>query len=150
LKTLIVYDSMYGNTEMIAKAVAEGITGDVNVKRVGDVKSSDFDEVDLLITGSPTQGGRHTKPMEAFLNGTSGKIKKTTRIAVFDTRMPAKWVKIFGYAAGKMADYFKKEGFELVVSPEPFWVESARGPLKAGERERAVDWGKNISRALNG
>ncbi len=140
MKTLIVFDSMYGNTELIAKAVAEGISGEVKVLKVTDTGSSDIDEADLLIAGSPTQGGRQTKPMEAFLNGISGKIKRTTSIAVFDTRMPAKWVKIFGFAAGKLADYFKKEGFELVIAPEPFMVESAKGPLKEGERERAIAW----------
>jgi flavodoxin len=105
--------------------------------------------VDLLITGSPTQGGRQSKPMEAFLSGVSGRIKKTTKIAVFDTRMSAKWVKLFGFAAGKMADFFKKEGFEPVVTPEPFWVENAKGPLKEGERQRAIEWGKSISQAAN-
>ena len=150
MKTLIVFDSMYGNTEIIARVVAEAITGDVKVLKAGDAKPSDIGDIDLLIIGSPTQGGRHTKPVEALLSEISGTIKKSVKIAVFDTRMPAKWVKIFGFAAGKLADFFKKEGFEPVFPPEPFMVESAKGPLKAGEQERAKEWGKNIYRAISG
>ncbi len=150
MKSLVIYDSMYGNTEIIAKSIAEGISGDVKVMKAGDAGISDISDVDLLVVGSPTQGGRQTKPAEAFLNAISGQIKKGTKIAVFDTRMPAKWVKIFGFAAGKLADFFKKEGFEPVVPPEPFMVESAKGPLKEGEQVRALEWGRNIKNILNG
>jgi flavodoxin len=150
MKTLIVYDSLYGNTETIAGAIAKGITGDVKVVKVTDAKASDIDYIDLLIVGSPTQGGRYTKTMEPFLNGIAGRIKDNTKIAVFDTRMHVKWVKIFGYAAGKLADFFKKAGFELLVPPEPFIVESAKGPIKEGELERAAEWGKNINGKIKG
>ncbi len=150
MKTLIVYDSLYGNTETIAKVVAKGIAGDVKVIKSSDAKAADINDIDLLITGSPTQGGRYTKTMEPFFSEISGHIEKSVKIVVFDTRMPAKWVKIFGYAAGKIADFFKKEGFELLVPPEPFMVEGAKGPLKEGEQERAVEWGKNIDRVISG
>jgi flavodoxin len=150
MKTLIVYDSLYGNTETIAEAVAKGIIGNVKVIKVGNAKTADITDVNLLIIGSPTQGGRYTKTLEPFLNEITGCINDNIKIAVFDTRMPAKWVKIFGYAAGKIADYFKKAGFVPVVPPEPFMVESAKGPLLAGEVERAEEWGKNINRMING
>jgi flavodoxin len=150
MKTLIVYDSLYGNTQMIAEAIAKGITGDVKVIKAGNAKTDDIKDADLLIIGSPTQGGGYTKTMEPFLNEIAECINDNIKIAVFDTRMPAKWVKIFGYAAGKIADYFKKAGFEPVVPPEPFMVESAKGPLLAGEVERATEWGKNIDGMING
>ncbi len=149
MKTLIVYDSLYGNTQMIAEAVAKGITGEVKVVKVTDAKAADSNDIDLLIIGSPTQGGRYTKTMDPFLSEISGSINKSAKIAVFDTRMPAKWVKIFGYAAGKLTDYFKKEGFDALVSPEPFMVEGAKGPLKEGEAERATEWGKSIDSKMN-
>ena len=150
MKTLIVYDSLYGNTETIAVAVAKGITGNVKVVKAGDAKAADVTDVDLLIIGSPTQGGRYTKTMEPLFGELPASINKTTKIAVFDTRMPVKWVKIFGFAAGKLADYFKKAGFELLVPPEPFMVESAKGPLQEGEEARAVEWGKSINDKING
>jgi flavodoxin len=145
MKTLIIFDSMYGNTEKIAKAVASGISGDIKVLKAGEAHLLDIINIGLLVLGLPTQGGRYTKPIAAFLNEISGQIKKGTIIAFFDTRMPSAWVKIFGFAAGKMADYFKKEGFQIVVPPEPFFVQGAQGPLQDGEPERAVAWGKDIS-----
>jgi flavodoxin I len=150
MKTLIVYDSLYGNTETIAGSIAKGITGDVKVVKVTNAKAVDVKDIDLLIIGSPTQGGRYTKTMDPFLGEISGHINKTTKIAIFDTRVSAKWVKVFGYAAGKLADFIKKEGFEPVVAPEPFMVESAKGPIKEGELERATQWGKNIGNIIKG
>ena len=37
LKAYIIYDSMYGNTEKIAQAIGNGLTGEVKVVRVGEV-----------------------------------------------------------------------------------------------------------------
>jgi flavodoxin len=62
MKTLIVYDSMYGHTERIARAIGDVMTGDVRVLRASEVSPSDVKSIDLLIVGSPTQGFRATKP----------------------------------------------------------------------------------------
>jgi len=56
MKVLIVYDSVYGNTEKVAKAIGDAITGEVKVLRVGELNSSELKTFDLLIVGSPTQG----------------------------------------------------------------------------------------------
>jgi flavodoxin len=37
MKTLVVYDSVYGNTGIIAQAIGDAITGEVKVLRVGEV-----------------------------------------------------------------------------------------------------------------
>ena len=60
MKVLIVYDSVYGNTEKIAKAIGDAITVKAKVLRVGEVNSSELKTFDLLIVGSPTHGGRPT------------------------------------------------------------------------------------------
>lgn len=149
MNALIVYDSMYGNTETIARAIAEGVTGNAKIIKADNAGLSDMDNIDLLIVGSPTQGGRYTKTIEAFLNDISGKIQGDTKIAVFDTRMPSTWVKIFGFAANKLADFFKKEGFDTVVEPAFFMVQSAKGPLVNGEREEATLWAEKLCRTIN-
>ncbi|MFO7995611.1 MAG: flavodoxin, partial [Dehalococcoidia bacterium] len=64
--------------------------------------------------------------------------------AAFDTRVPAKWVKILGFAAGKIADSLKKKGATLMASPEGFFVKGKEGPVKAGELERAAGWARGI------
>ena len=63
IKTLIVYDSVYGNTEKIAKAIGDAIIDEVKVLRVGEVNISELKTFNLLIVGSPTQGGRPTPAM---------------------------------------------------------------------------------------
>nr|NIT04134.1 hypothetical protein [Candidatus Saccharibacteria bacterium] len=85
-KALIVYDSMYGNTEKIAKAIGGAISGEVKVLRTGEVNPSELEGIELLIVGSPTQGGRATKPIQDFLNKFQESALKGTKVAAFDTR----------------------------------------------------------------
>lgn len=145
MKVLIIYDSLYGNTEKVAKAIAEAITGEVKILRVAEANSSDLKSFDLLIIGSPTQGGNGTKAMQEFLQNIPADSLKGIKAATFDTRYASKWVKLFGFAAGRMARYLKSKGAILVGSQEGFIVTGSKGPLKEGELERAAAWAKTIS-----
>ncbi len=58
MKTLVVFDSTYGNTEKVARAIGESIH--CPVLRVGDVHAADLAGLDLFIAGSPTHGGWFT------------------------------------------------------------------------------------------
>ena len=144
MKALIVYDSVYGNTEKIARAIAEAITpsGEVKVLRAGEANPSELESIDLLIVGSPTHGGRPTPAVQNLLN----KVPKLQgiKVAAFDTRIPTKLVRVFGYAAGRIANNLKKKGSTLIASPEGFFVTGGQGPLKEGELERAAAWAKGI------
>lgn len=144
MKALIIYDSVYGNTEKIARAIAEAITpsGEVKVLRAGEANPSELESIDLLIVGSPTHGGRPTPAVQNLLN----KVPKLQdiKVAAFDTRIPTKLVRVFGYAAGRIAGHLKKKGGVLIVSPEGFFVTGGQGPLKEGELERAAAWAKGI------
>jgi flavodoxin len=144
MKVLIVYDSLYGNTEEIAKAIGGAITGDVKVLRVGEVNPSELETIDLLIIGSPTQGGGPTQAIKDFLNKIPESFLQGINIAVFDTRMTTKFVRIFGYAAGRIAGSLKEKGVKLTAPPEGFFVKGSQGPLKEGELERVVAWAKGI------
>ena len=57
MKVLVVYDSVYGNTEQIARAIGEGLGAEesVPVVRVADVNPEQLRNLDLLVVGSPTQ-----------------------------------------------------------------------------------------------
>ena len=144
MKALIVYDSAYGNAEKIAKSIGDAIAGNVKVLRVGEVNPSDVESLDLLIVGSPTHGGRPTLPIQGFLKEVSESAVKGIKVAAFDTRLSAKWARIFGCAAGKIADRLEKKGGILASYPEGFFVKGAKGPLKEGELERAASWVKGI------
>jgi flavodoxin len=149
MKALIVYDSVYGNTEKIARAIAEAITpsNEVKVLRVGEASPSELASVNLLIVGSPTHAGRPVPAVQDFLKKIPELSLKGISVAAFDTRIPKKIVGVFGYAAGRIAGNLKKKGGTLVASPEGFFVTGGQGPLKEGELERAAGWAKGILRS---
>ncbi len=144
MKVLIVYDSMYGNTEKIARAIGDAITGEVKVLRVGEVNPSELKTIDLFIVGSPTQGGRPTPAIRDFLDKVPEPSLQGINIAAFDTRISTKLVGVFGYAAGRIAGNLKGKGGTLIAAPEGFFVKSTKGPLREGEPGRAADWAKGL------
>ncbi len=146
LKTLVVFESAYGNTEEIARSIGSGIDGDVKVLRSGEVSPPDMESLDLLIIGSPTQAGRPLSSIQDFLKNVAEPVIKGTKVATFDTRFSTRAVKVFGYAAGRIAESLKKKGGNLIAQPEPFFVKGAKGPLKEGELERAAGWAREITK----
>jgi flavodoxin len=146
VKALIVYDSTYGNTEKIAKAIGAALTGDVKVLRAGEVNPAELNAFDLLVIGSPTYGGRPMPSVAELLNKIPESAIKGKNIAAFDTRIPTKLAKIFGYAADRIAKNLKEKGGNLVVPGEGFFVNGKEGPLKEGELERAASWAKELSK----
>ena len=133
MKTCVVYDSVYGNTEKVARAIGDAIPGEVQVLRADQVSASELETLDLLIVGAPTYGGRTTDSIQGLLQNVLGAALKCTKVAAFDTILMAKWVRIFGYAAPRIAGSLKDKGGTLVGSPEGFFVKGTKGPLKEGE-----------------
>ena len=149
MKALVVYDSVYGNTEKIAKAIGGAIDGEVKVLRPGEVNPSDLASLDLLIIGSPTQGGKATSAIKELLSKIPANGLKNVSVASFDTRYGTRLVKLFGYAGGRIADILKDKGGRLAAPPEGFIVKGQKGPLKEGELERAALWGKETVKSLS-
>jgi len=155
MKALIIYDSVYGNTEQIARAIANGFIPykDIVLLRVCEVKPELLKELNILIAGSPTQRFRLTSPMNDMLGSIPLNGLKGVKAAAFDTRLSLSHiessierfaVKNGGYAAKGIANKLKKSGGELVMPPEGFFVKGMEGPLLEGELERAADWAKQI------
>ena len=145
MNALVVYDSLYGNTEEIARTVGEALSPGTRLVRAGGVDPADLETVDLLVVGSPTHGGRPTEAVQGLLERLEGSLPAGTRVAAFDTRLGAKWVRIFGYAAAKIAAALEKAGGTRVAPAEGFVVRGKEGPLKDGERERATDWARELA-----
>jgi flavodoxin len=145
MKALVVFDSTWGNTEKIAQAIASGIGGSAKACRVGTKEAKDYAAVDLLVLGSPILGGRPSPAMQTYINGIPEAAARKLTIATFDTRLTAKFAKIFGYAAVRMADQLKTKGGDF-RSSEGFFVKGRSGPLADGEIERAAAWGKGLTR----
>jgi len=154
MKCLIVYDSNFGNTEKIARAIAGAITplGEVKVLRASEANSSELASIDFLIVGSPTHAGRATRTIKEFLKKIPENALKNVGVTSFDTRFSAKdkgvgtriLLRILDYAAGRITENLKGKGGYLAAEPEGFIVEDSKGPLKQKELERAASWAKEI------
>ena len=155
MKAFIIYDSMYGNTEKIAQAIGDGLTGEVKVVRVGEADPSELKTCDLLILGSPVHGGRATPALDAFIKELPADYLQGKSVAVFDTRFESEeqgvglrlLMSVIRYAAPRLAKALEKKGGVLVAEPEGFIVENKEGPLKEGELERATKWASQLSLA---
>jgi len=154
MKVLVVYDSQYGNTEKIAQAIGAAFPADtVRVVKVDAAKPADLAGIDLLIVGSPTQGGRGTQSVQKFLSDIPAGALKNVKVAAFDTRFQAKekgfalrlLMKSVGYATGRIASALEGKGGTPAAEPQAFFVSGREGPLHEGEVERATAWAKTLA-----
>src|SRR5579872_736488 len=93
MKTFIVYDSQFGNTERIARAIANTLQafGPVQIARVDPEHPLNCQEADLLVLGSPTQGFRATPAMQSFITKIPFALLQNLAVVVFDTRVHGPW-----------------------------------------------------------
>ena len=153
MKTLIVYDSVFGNTKQIALAMGNSLGSGESVVtlRVNEIKPEHLTGLGILIVGSPTRAFKPTKAISNFLNKIPSNGLKGVKVLAFDTRMSTAdvnsrllntLVKVFGYAAKPISNKLVKKGGSLIVPSEGFFVKESEGPLKDGEIERAAEWVK--------
>ncbi len=170
VRALIVYESMFGNTERIARAVRDGLrqylpADTVPVNQAPDVVP---DDVRLLVVGGPThafsmsrlstrqeawkQGGLVT-PVEVGIRDWLAALKptrvETLRVTTFDTRI-AKVRRLPGSAARSAAKLLRRMGFRMLSTSESFFVNDTTGPIRDVELERAERWGAELGRLLTG
>jgi flavodoxin I len=155
MKVLIVYDSVFGNTERVAQAMGQALAARAEVQtcRVGEVSAAQMQGLDVLIAGAPTRQFRPTPAMTAFLDGLAAGSLKGVRVAAFDTRLSLSdigssverfFVRMGGYAGKHIAAKLQRARGELVALPEGFLVTGEKGPLKDGEIARAAQWAGQI------
>jgi flavodoxin len=141
MRSLVVYESEYGNTGKISRAIAEalGAHGEARMTPVGSVGVLDAEGLDLLAVGAPTQ--RHGLPhvVKELLERTPEGALAGVRALAFDTRYErARW--ITGSAAKEIHKLLRRLDCELLAEPESFFVEGSEGPLEPGEEDRARAW----------
>lgn len=149
-RALVVFDSAYGNTAKVAQAVGAALAEryETRVESLSDVTASDLSGTNLLVVGSPTQGGRPTKNIQDFIDQLPAKSLQGVGVAAFDTRFALNehglglrlLMKVIGFAAERIAATLESKGGKRVAAPEGFIVEDKEGPLKVGELERAAAW----------
>lgn len=158
MKTLVIYDSVFGNTEQVAQAIGKALEDqEALVLPVSQIKPEQLTGLRLLIVGSPTRSFRPTEAMTRFLRGIPSANLKGVRVAAFDTRIVVAearsallsfFVRLSGpaaYAAKHIADSLQKGGGNLVAPPVGFFVQGTEGPLKEGELGRAADWARRVA-----
>jgi len=161
MRSLVVYESSFGNTRQVAEQIAEALAeaGEVEIVTVDD-EMPGLAHVDLLVVGAPTHvhGLSSTRSRASAVEqgaggevgiGARGWIDRLPlcggpRIAVFDTRAHKPEL-LVGSAAHGIAKRLRKHGYRLAVEPESFFVTGTPGPLEAGELERAAAWGRALA-----
>lgn len=156
MKSLVIFDSQFGNTQKIAEAITDSLPFSYKAKQIkaDEVSLKDLTNINLLIVGSPTQGGRPKQSLQVFLDQIPSDVLHNVNVVSFDTRFLEKdlnfalriLVKTIGYAASKIANTLKNKGGKLIVPPEGFIVKGKSGPLAQGELERAKRWVKSITK----
>ena len=152
MNALIVYDSVFGNTEKVAQAIgaALGPQGNVETLPVSQVTVDQLRGLDLLIVGSPTRGFRPTEAISQLLKTLPKNQLADVSVAAFDTRI---WLttidsSVFrlivdkgGYAASTLANALKKKGRPAA---------RATGRVSRHRRARAAQRGRTRTRCKMG
>jgi hypothetical protein len=167
MRTLIVCESMFGNTREIADAVAETLAayGHVEVIDVSAAPPVVAAGTDLVVVGAPTHAFGLSRPNTrrsavdqgasaepavgvrewlAALTGAAGGICA----AAFDTRIARP--RMPGSAARAAHRRLAARGFRMVADPESFWVTGTAGPIRPGEMERAHRWAYQLATTMSG
>lgn len=152
MKALVIADSAYGNTMEVARAIADVFNADGRLMRPSAFEVGDLAGVDVLIVGSPTQGGRPLPSVTALIKALPSERTPGRRFVAFDTRVDSGQqafalkllINTIGYAAPKIAKQLKSQGCRELAPPEGFIVEDKEGPLRAGELERAAAWARSL------
>jgi hypothetical protein len=172
MRVVIVYESMFGNTHLIADAIADGLApgNEVTVVPVAQAGRDLVDGADLVVAGGPTHihGMSGTRSRAgavemAHKDGTqltldpgaegpglrdwlAGLGRVQTRGAAFDTRLAGAPM-LTGRASKTIAKLLERHGIALLAPAESFLV-TKDNQLRPGERDRAGRWGRELAALL--
>jgi Flavodoxin len=167
MRSLVVFESMYGNTRRIAEAVANGLSAAVrtDLVEVSGAPTEIPGDVELLVVGGPTHAFGMTRPgsrQDAAKQATgplvSGGIgirewldqvtagSRRISAATFDTKI--RKPPLPGSAAKSAQRRLSRRGFGVLEPARTFWVRGTQGPLCEGEEERARQWGTGLAAKL--
>jgi len=171
MRALVVYESMYGNTRVIASNIADGLRADyeVTVVPVAGATAELVAGADLLVVGAPTHrhglssaASRQQAAQAAAKDGSRLRLDpdaggpgmrdwlqdighRDGLAAAFDTRVNGLAV-LTGRASRRIARLLKRHGYRLVAAPQGFLV-CSHGTLLDGEASWARRWGMTIGAA---
>jgi hypothetical protein len=134
MRALVVYESMYGNTHVVASNIADGLraTHEVTLVPVSEATPELLAGADLLVAGAPTH--MHGMPSAS-----------TRRMAAQAAAKQGSELTLDPGARGLgIRDWMlKRHGCRLVAAPASFLV-SQQNTLLDGEAARARRWGMTL------
>jgi hypothetical protein len=169
MHALVVFESIYGNTHILADHIADGVraAAEVQVVPVAGARRDVLSGVDLLVVGGPTHihGVTTAKSRQAAIATAAAAgseltadpdaegpglrdwfdaldVPATTRAAAFDTRIDGPAL-LTGRASRGIARRLSRHGLELVAPPESFLVDR-NNELLEGVAESARAWGARL------
>lgn len=164
MRIIVVYESHWGNTAAIARAIAEGIGPEAAALSTAEATGAVVTGVDLIVAGSPLLG--FSLPTEGMLKGMAASAAQDPtppdlshpgmrmwldalppgqgRAAAFETRI---WWSP-GSAANAILERLEEHGYVACDKPQKFIVQGKYGPLREGELARAKAWGAALARAV--
>jgi hypothetical protein len=163
MNAVVVYESHWGNTATIARAIAEGIGPGARAVATDEATPEVVAGADLLVAGAPVMA--FSLPSEALRTSAANDRNAPTsadvshpsmrswldtlpeghaRAASFETRI--RWSP--GGAIGAIDRGLAKAGYRPIAKAEKFIVTGSYGPLRDGETDRARAWGTELAKAL--
>lgn len=159
---LIVYESLFGNTEEIAETIYDGLRPAMRVALVRADRAPVIlpTDLDLLIVGAPTHAFGLSRPssrvtasaqapvvmpVEVGVREWLGRLRYRrgqTVAATFDTKVVSSHLP--GSAARSAAKVLHRRGYRLIADPAHFFLENAVGPPVPGELKRSVAWAAEL------
>jgi hypothetical protein len=164
MKAVVVYESLWGNTAAVARAIAEGIGPDAEALTTDAAGPETMGDADLIVAGAPVLGfslpsdqiresvarGADDAPAPPDLSHPSLRSwleslpRGHGRAAAFETRV---WWSPRG-ATGDIEQRLERAGYQPVAKSNKFVVAGKYGPLRDGELERARRWGQELAQAV--
>ncbi len=166
MKAVVVYESHWGNTAAIARAIAEGIGCDARALTTDEAVGRELTGADLVVAGAPVMA--FGLPREAMRDkvaesdgaaappDVSHPVLRTwldglprashVRAAAFDTRM--RWTPRGAY--GTIESKLRHAGYDIAAKGRGFVVQGTYGPLRDGELDRARAWGRELAGLVEG
>jgi len=166
MKTVVVYESLWGNTAAVARAIAEGLGPGAKALSTAEATGEALEGADLLVAGAPVFAFHlSSDKTRESIRENPGKGAPTpdlshpslrswldalpaggSRSAAFDTQVRGP----FGEGAPTIAEALERKGYARLAEPAGFVVKGKQGPLRDGELERARKWGVELARLMAG
>lgn len=160
VRGLVVYDSYYGNTKLVAEAIARELEAKGHESELRNVrdKYSTPPQGDILFLGSPVRMGSTTKRVKKYAEKLDKSLWSEKPLVVFTTILalpedpkPEQVESRDKYdttAGRKLADHAREEGLNALEEQLCVDVQGLRGPLVEEGLEQTRQFTRQILRGL--